>query len=301
MVVTLVRGSLLAGLAVEGIVPRTGLTRSVLVAVDLTVLLVPARRTVLASAGRGLLGTLETGLGADVVGGGTGSLLRIVALVVGKDDWGGGIVEIRAHNLQIEAGSPRVVPTIIVLHHVTVAIGAIREHTLAPGPGPDHHVATILNFLRNREFEVVVILFHLGGVFLVVQPGNGIGGEVLLRTRDPVLLGQVLGIHDLGLGLSGPVDTNQTRIAIRRGSDIFSGVTVTKVRHVQLLTRPSTGEIGARSDLELTLVVTTGVRSAQTIGVIGRLRHPVLVPHFVSGVVFAVLRTKGNQQHIRSN
>jgi hypothetical protein len=91
MVVTLVRGSLLAGLAVKGVVPRTGLTRSVLVTVDLTVLLVPARRAVLASAGCGLQGTLVTGLGADIASGGTGSLLRIVALLVSKDDWGGSI------------------------------------------------------------------------------------------------------------------------------------------------------------------------------------------------------------------
>jgi len=287
MVVALVRGSLLAGLAVEGVVPRASLARRVLVTVHLAGLLVPARRAVLARARRGCLATSETSLGADFIGSRAGSLLSIVTLVVGKDNRGGGFVEVRVHDLQVEAGSPGVVPAIVVLHHVTV--GVAREHTLGPSPRPDHHVATVLNLLGNCELEVVVILLHLRGVFFVVQPGNGIGGEVLLRTRDPVLLGQVFGIYNLGLRLSSPVDANQTRIAILGGPNIFSGVTVAEVRHVQLLAGPRAGEIGARSNLELTLVVTARVLGAQAIRIVGRLRHPVPIPDLVPGVVPAVL------------
>ena len=78
--------------------------------------------------------------------------------------------------------------------------GAV-DHALLPGPRPDHHVATVLDALGDGEFKVVGLLVHV--LAIGADLVHGIGGEVAMRTRDPVLLVQVLEVNDLGLGLSG--------------------------------------------------------------------------------------------------
>ena len=43
---------------------------------------------------------------------------------------------------------------------------------------------------------------------------DGVAGEVALGAGDPVLLGQVTGIDDLGFGLAGPEDAHEAGVAV---------------------------------------------------------------------------------------
>jgi hypothetical protein len=195
---------------------------------------------------------------------------------------------------QVEASTPGVVPAGVVDRVVTRGSG---QQALLPGPRPDHTVATVLDLLGNGEGEVVGLLVHLG--VAIGQLGDGIRGKVGLGTGNPVGLVQLRGVEDLRLGLSGPEDTDETRVTVVGGAYVPAGVSVTPEAHQQILSGSRGGHGRAGRGLSTNpLVIAARVLSVVAVGVVRRLRDPVAVVDLVTRVTVASLLAAGDVSYL---
>lgn len=162
---------------------------------------------------------------------------------------------------------------------------------ILPSPTPDHLVGTSLDIRGNGELEVVGVLLHelvrratRRGLVAVV--GNGTLLERSLGTRDPVGLVEVLVVLEGSILLAGPVDTDETGVAVLGvgPGSVGGGVTVTPMAHEELLA----GDGGRSRESTLAVVTTlaglagkTGILVAgvlvlvEAVGVLLGLGHPV--------------------------
>lgn len=114
-------------------------------------------------------------------------------------------------DLNIEAGGPRVSPAGVI-----TGILVLSAEALIPSPNPDHIVYSVLNIVRERQVEVVGLLIH----GISSDESNGISAEVGLSTLQPVGLGEVGLVFELGVLLTSPVDTDETRVTVVGGTNV---------------------------------------------------------------------------------
>lgn len=149
-------------------------------------------------------------------------------------------------------------------------------------------MATILNLLGKSELVEVGLLVH--GLSVGGNIDDGIGGEIALRARNPVLLVEILGVDNLSLGLSSPEDANQTRVAVVGRTNVPARVAIAPETHIKGLARGRSGHGSSSGGLAgNALSLAAGEFSRQAVGVIRRLGDPVTIVDLVAWVTIALL------------